>query len=140
MSVNINSQDSKHLNMDFKNLQKYDKEMTQEIKIISDSSICLHESYLLVNIYPQKKTLIRRMEEDVIPTKIFIDGPIINFNMMIKACKREGLVNLKSDGFLNPKIKNLLKIKVKNTNPFDVWIYENDPLGVLVLTPYLSDL
>ena len=58
----------------FKKLEKYTREVSENL-VISDETINLHESFLLVNIFPQKEVTLKRMETQVIDTKLFIAGP-----------------------------------------------------------------
>ena len=117
-----------------KRLQKYDQTM-----VISDLSINLHESFLLINIYIKTDIPLKRMEEKIVDTKIYIAGPIRNFNMMIKQQKNTTcLASLKTVGFIPPEIENeKLKVKLQNIMNYDITIRESDPVGVLVLTPYI---
>ena len=78
------------------------------------------QSHLTFDICAKKKYKIEKQGYGVVETKIFIDGPIHRYNMMIKRPKNPTTCTLKTCGFISPTERGVLKVTLQNDRNYEI--------------------
>ena len=107
--------------------------------LISDSTIQIMNSCMIIDLRLCENIIMEKQECVMVKTQIIIDGPIFNFNMLIKKhISQPCCAILKHEGFIHPNKTKYEDLFLKLYNPcnYSIKLSENDVIGVLVLTEY----
>ena len=108
--------------------------------LISDNNIQItSDTSILIDLRLCQDINIKKQQTILAQTKIIVNGPINNFNMLIKKhVSKPDIAILTTEGFVSP-LKNRysdLNVEIYNPLNYTLKLLENDVVGVIVLSPY----
>ena len=129
---------------EYKNLLEYEENRDSSKKekdlLIDDKFFRLSNHNILIDVKLRKNINLRKQSVCLVKTKIYINGPIHNFIMLVKKHKYYPIsaAVLETCGFISNVEKCPLVLKLRNPYNYDLKLLENDIVACLVLTPFLK--
>ena len=104
-------------------LSQYEVGRDRNIQIINDSLEInqVNKSILTIDIRLKKNVTIPKQSVETVKSKLFIDGPVQNFNMFIKEHKYLPITGvLRTRGFISPQQRNPLRVEIQNPYDYEI--------------------